>query len=42
MLPLPDGIEYVPIIIAGVLIVLFSIEHLVALWRGQEVEPAWN
>ena len=42
MLPLPDGIDYVPIIIAGVLIVLFSIEHLVALWRGQEVEPAWN
>ncbi|MEI7786932.1 MAG: TRAP transporter small permease [Betaproteobacteria bacterium] len=42
MLPVPDGIDYVPIIIAGALIVLFSFEHLVALARGQEVEPAWN
>ena len=42
MLPVPDGIDYVPIIIAGLLIVLFSIEHIVALARGQEVEPAWN
>lgn len=42
MLPVPDGIDYVPIIIAGVLIVLFSFEHIVALVRGQEVEPAWN
>lgn len=42
MLPVPDGIDYVPVIIAGALIVLFSIEHLVALWRGQTVEPAWN
>jgi TRAP-type C4-dicarboxylate transport system permease small subunit len=42
MLPVPDGIDYVPIIIAGALIVLFSIEHLVALARGQEVVPAWN
>jgi TRAP-type C4-dicarboxylate transport system permease small subunit len=42
MLPVPDGIDYVPIIIAGALIVLFSIEHVVALLRGQEVEPAWN
>ena len=42
MLPLPDGIDYVPVIIAGALIVLFSIEHIVALLRGEEVEPAWN
>ncbi len=42
MLPVPDGIDYVPIIIAGALIVLFSIEHIVALLRGTEVEPAWN
>lgn len=42
MLPVPDGIDYVPIIIAGALIVLFSFEHLVALARGQSVEPAWN
>lgn len=42
MLPLPDGIDYVPVVIAGVLIVLFSIEHIVAILRGQTVEPAWN
>ncbi len=42
MLPVPDGIDYVPIIIAGALIVLFSFEHAVAIVRGQEVEPAWN
>ena len=42
MLPVPDGIDYVPIVIAGVLIVLFSIEHVIALMRGTVVEPAWN
>ena len=42
MLPVPDGIDYVPLIIAGALIVLFSIEHIVALLRGEEVESAWN
>jgi TRAP-type transport system small permease protein len=42
MLPVPDGIDYVPIIIAGALIVLFSIEHVIALLQGKVVEPAWN
>jgi TRAP-type C4-dicarboxylate transport system permease small subunit len=42
MLPVPDGIDYVPIVIAGVLIVLFSIEHIVAIVRGVDIEPAWN
>ena len=42
MLPVPDGIDYVPLVIAGVLIVLFSIEHLIALWRGVDVQPAWE
>lgn len=42
MLPVPDGIDYLPVVIAGVLIVLFSIEHVIALVRGQAVEPAWN
>jgi TRAP-type transport system small permease protein len=42
MLPVPDGIDYVPIVIAGALIVLFSIEHVVALLKGEVVEPAWN
>ncbi len=42
MLPVPDGIDYVPLVIAGVLIVLFSIEHVIALVQGKVVEPAWN
>ncbi len=42
MLPVPDGIDYVAIMIAGVLIVLFSIEHIVATLQGKEVVPAWN
>ena len=42
MLPVPDGIDYLPVVIAGVLIVLFSIEHVIALLRGHVVEPAWN
>ena len=42
MLPVPDGIDYVPLIIAGALIVLFSIEHFIAILQGRTVEPAWN
>lgn len=42
MLPVPDGIDYVPVILAGALIVLFSVEHIVALLRGEVVEPVWN
>jgi len=34
--------RYVPLVLAGLLIVLFSIEHIVALLRGQEVVPAWH
>ncbi len=42
MLPVPDGIDYVPLVIAGALIVLFSIEHILANLRGSVVEPSWN
>ncbi|NBQ87993.1 MAG: TRAP transporter small permease [Betaproteobacteria bacterium] len=42
MLPVPDGIDYVPLVIAGVLIVLFSIEHIIANLQGKVVEPSWN
>ncbi|RZJ10716.1 MAG: TRAP transporter small permease [Haliea sp.] len=37
-----EGWKYVPASIAGVLIVMFSIEHIIALARGHEVEPAWG
>jgi len=42
MLPVPDGIDFVPLVIAGALIVLFSIEHIAANLRGTVVEPSWN
>jgi TRAP-type transport system small permease protein len=41
-LGISEGWRYVPGTIAGVLIVMFSIEHLIALKRGTEVEPAWK
>jgi TRAP-type transport system small permease protein len=41
-LGLPEGINHVPVAIAGALILLFSIEHIVALVHGTEVEPAWH
>jgi TRAP-type C4-dicarboxylate transport system permease small subunit len=37
-----EGVRYVPLVLSGALIVLFSIEHIVALLRGAEVEPAWH
>ena len=42
MFPVPEGADYVPLVIAGVLIMIFCIEHIVALLRGHEVESAWN
>jgi len=41
-LGIPEGLDHVPVALAGLLIVLFSIEHIVALLRGVEVEPAWH
>ena len=41
-LGLSEGIRYVPLALSGVLIVLFSIEHMIALLRGEEVEPSWH
>jgi TRAP-type C4-dicarboxylate transport system permease small subunit len=41
-LGIPEGLNHVPVAIAGALIVLFSIEHIVALLHGTEVEPAWH
>ena len=37
-----EGWKYVPAAISGVLVVLFSIEHVIALAQGHEVEPAWS
>jgi TRAP-type C4-dicarboxylate transport system permease small subunit len=40
MLGVPEGLDYLPLVISGALIVLFCIEHLIALWRGQTIEEA--
>lgn len=42
MLGIPVGMDYLALVIAGLLIVLFSVEHIVALLRNEEVVPAWN
>lgn len=42
MLGVPAGLDYLALVIAGVLIVLFSFEHILALLRGEEVVPAWH
>ena len=45
MLPtlgIPDGFRYIPIGLCGVLMTLFSIEHIVAQLNDREVKPAWH
>ncbi|MFO6421265.1 TRAP transporter small permease [Hylemonella sp. W303a] len=42
MLGIPAGLDYLALVIAGVLILLFSLEHIIALLRGEEVVPAWH
>ncbi len=41
-LGLSEGLRYVPLVISGALIVLFSIEHIIASLRNLEVVPAWH
>lgn len=41
-LGLPEVIRYVPLVISGVLIISFSIEHVIALVQGKQVEPSWH
>ncbi|WP_245297050.1 MULTISPECIES: TRAP transporter small permease [Rhodomicrobium] len=41
-LGLSEGVSHIPVVIAGGLIVLFSIEHILALLYGQEVTPSWH
>jgi TRAP-type C4-dicarboxylate transport system permease small subunit len=41
-LGISEGWNHLPLVIAGVLITLFSIEHIIALIEGKEVEPAWH
>jgi len=41
-LGLPEAIRYLPLVISGVLIISFSIEHVIALLSGKKVEPSWH
>lgn len=41
-LGLSEGLRYVPLVISGALITLFSVEHIIASLRNLEVEPAWH
>jgi TRAP-type C4-dicarboxylate transport system permease small subunit len=41
-LGISEGLRYLPACACGVLILLFSIEHIIALARGIEVEPSWR
>ena len=34
--------RYVPCVVAGCLFILFSIEHLIAMYSGKEVIPSWH
>ena len=41
-LGLSEAYRYLPVIIAGVLIVLFALEHLVAQFTGRKVVSSWH
>jgi len=41
-LGISEGLNYVPIAVSGALIFLFSIEHIIAQLRGEDVAPAWH
>jgi TRAP-type transport system small permease protein len=40
-LGIPESVRYVPPVLAGILIILFSIEHLLAMFNDTEVVPSW-
>lgn len=40
MLGVPEGLDYLPLLLCGVLIVLFALEHAWALLRGERDEAA--
>jgi len=41
-LGITEAWRYAPCIVAGVLIILFSVEHLLARKTGREVVPSWH
>ena len=41
-LPLQEWVRYVPLVLGGIMIILFSIEHILAALKGEEVIPSWH
>ena len=41
-LGISEAVRYIPIVMAGTLITLFSVEHLICLFTGREVIPSWH
>ena len=41
-LGMSEAYRYLPVLMSGVLITLFSIEHLVALFTNKKVVPSWH
>jgi TRAP-type C4-dicarboxylate transport system permease small subunit len=41
-LGISESFRYAPILAAGVLMTLFAVEHILALWTGKEVAPSWH
>lgn len=41
-LGISEAFNQAPLVISGALIALFSIEHIIALLRGEEVVPSWH
>ena len=37
-----EAVRYVPLVVSGALIILFSVEHIIALVKGEEVIPSWH
>ena len=41
-LGISEAWRYIPCVVAGILIILFSIEHMIALVLDKEVTPSWH
>jgi len=41
-LGISEAFKYMPPAMAGALVALFSVEHIIALLHDEEVEPAWH
>jgi TRAP-type C4-dicarboxylate transport system permease small subunit len=41
-LGLSEAVRYIPVLMSGVLIILFSVEHMLAQFSGAKVVPSWH